>query len=175
MPMNDLDEQLGLIDDQSTISGTNLQKNTRPSFLTVICILAFIGNGLGIFQGLIGLAMVEMYRKIFASFNAIGQQAGMPGFIDINAIFNAYSWFAILIIVGSLLALTGSILMWKLKKIGFPFYLIGQILPVVGIFLFASAMFDGPFIGFSILMTFMSTLFPIAFIIMFAVNIKHLK
>lgn len=173
--MSDLDEQLGLIDDQSKITGVNLGKNSRPTFLTVICILAFIGNGLGIFQGLIGMAMVGMYRRIFSTINALGQQSGNPLGFDIDSIFNAYNWFAILLIFGSLLALTGSILMWKLKKIGFPFYVIGQILPIAGIFLFASTIFNGPFIGFSILMTFMSTLFPIAFMIMFAINIKHLK
>ena len=172
--MQDLDQQLGLIDDQSNLSINGIAKKSRPTFLTVICILAFIGNGLGILQGLIGLGMIEMYKNIFKTMGMLGQPFG-PGGLTLNSIFNAYTWLALLLILGSLLALTGSIIMWKLRKIGFPFYLIGQILPVIGIFLFASTMFDGPMIGFSILLTFMSTLFPIAFVIMFGVNLKHLK
>jgi len=61
-------------------------------------------------------------------------------------------------------------MMWKLKKTGFYIYVIGEIAPVILPFVL--------FGGFGVLGTMalvMGLIFPIAFIIMYALNLKHMS
>ena len=67
-------------------------------------------------------------------------------------------------------------IMFKLKKNGFYIYALGQLLPIIaGIMLYLAAK-DIPFLGFTTIAgVVMNIVFISAFVIMYAVNLKHLK
>lgn len=92
---------------------TPVQEQERPTFLTVLCILTFIGSGLGLLGGLFGLL-----GSSFLSF--------LPGAAGGTSI-------AIIIgLVASVLCLLGAVRMWGLYKQGFMLYLIGAIIAIIG-------------------------------------------
>ena len=65
--------------------------------------------------------------------------------------------------------------MWKLKKMGFYIYLVGEIAPLVITFAtigFASMFSFGG--GIMAIMTAFMSIFPILFIILYAINLKHM-
>jgi hypothetical protein len=95
----------------------NLDANTnegqgRPTFLTVLCILTFIGSGLGVLGGILGLVGSSMLT-------AFAPAAG-----------GSMIW-ALLALVASILCLLGAIQMWGLKKMGFTLYLAGSAVSVI--------------------------------------------
>ncbi len=83
----------------------------RPSFLTVLCILTFIGSGLGIIGGLLGLV----------GSSALGMFAPQGMMI-----------VQIIGLLAAGLCLFGAVKMWGLYKQGFMMYLAGSILSIVG-------------------------------------------
>ena len=84
----------------------------RPTFLTVLCILTFVGSGLGILSGLFGLLGLSFLSSMSSSL-----EGGML--------------WALIALVSSVLCLFGAIQMWGLKKIGFSLYLVGSILAII--------------------------------------------
>lgn len=149
--------------------------NERPVFLKVLCILTFIGAGLGIIFGLWGVFTVQ---ASIASLEASeSMMRGLGG--DFGTAMNAQiaalkQWGVIaqvLSLVGAILCLLGALQMWKLKKVGFYIYVVGQILPLVATFGLMGGVGMGLFASFAIL----GAIFPIAFIVMYALNLKHLR
>ncbi len=138
----------------------------RPSFLTVLCILTFIGSGLGLLGGLLGLIGV----------GALGAFAAQ-GTIVVQ----------FLALAASGLCLFGALQMWSLKKQGFIMYLAGTVLgllgPIISIVTFESylkslgigggALADAT--HSALIMGFVLSLaVSAAFVIMYNVNKKHL-
>lgn len=147
----------------------------RPSFLTVLCILSFIGSGLSTLAGLIGIfasgwimsmlgmgasqamsrseAMGELSADQAAAAEAMADgAAGAVGGIMIVAF--------VIVFLLSALSLFGVIKMWGLKKSGFWMYAIAN-----GILLILML------IG----MNWLGVLFTAAFIGMYAANLKAMK
>jgi FtsH-binding integral membrane protein len=124
------------------------EAGTRPTFLTVLCILTFIGSGLGaLFMLLATVGMGALMESI------PGMEAAMGG---------GTAYFA----VGTILAaasLYGAIQMWKLKKMGFFIYAgangVGIIVPLL---------FGMPF-GIA------GAIIPILFIVLYYLNVKHMS
>jgi len=145
--------------------------NERPVFLKVLCILTFIGAGLGIIFGLWGVFTVQ------ASIASLEMMSGFGGALsdELNAqiaVLKQWGLIAqVLSLVGAILCLLGALQMWKLKKVGFYIYVVGQILPLVATFGLMGGVGMGMFASFAIL----GAIFPIAFIVMYALNLKHLK
>ncbi len=83
----------------------------RPTFLTVLCILTFIGSGLGVIGGLLGLI----------GSSALGMFAPVGGIL-----------VQIIGLAAAGLCLFGAIQMWGLKKQGFMMYVLGSVLSIVG-------------------------------------------
>jgi hypothetical protein len=83
----------------------------RPTFLTVLCILTFIGSGLGVLGGLLGL----VGSSALATFAPAG--AGIL--------------WSVLALLAAGLCLFGAIQMWGLKKQGFMLYLAGSAISVI--------------------------------------------
>ncbi len=73
----------------------------------------------------------------------------------------------LLTLVGVALCLYGAIEMRKLKKQGFTLWVAGEFLPIIGAFIFIGS---GMFSGFALF----ALLFPLVFLILYAVNKKHL-
>jgi hypothetical protein len=157
------------------------QNNKLPVFLKVLCILTYVGAGIGILSGIYGiltfnssLQQMEQTQELF-EMSDNRMFGDMSEFLEVNR-----KWgftVQIMAFVGNLLCLFGALYMWKLKKIGFYLYVPGQIIPLIGSFglmggLSASG---GMFAGIAVVASIIGALFPIAFIIMYAVNLKHLK
>lgn len=151
----------------------------RPAFLTVLCILTFVGSGFGLISALFGLMFSGMNDASFQMMERSMENNPFADSFGFNfeemARWTAYSQWANL--VGSALCLTGALMMWKLKKIGFFLYIPGWIIPVT---ISAIAMQyimsgSGVFSNFGSLGIVVNVIFAAAFIIMYGVNYKHLK
>lgn len=106
------------------------------------------------------LSYIGVALQILGNLMIIGTTAGIIG------------------IAAALGCLFGVLQMRKLKKTGFFIYSIFEILPTIyGLITLGGAMFSLGGLGGGIMAiyTFASALFPIIFIILYAVNFKHLK
>lgn len=162
---------------------TVIQKPSRPVLLTVLCILTFIGSGWGIISGFTsylsadatsGIAQAAMQdardeitkednaganiaEKILSGTSVMLQ----PENIKKSSMFG---------IVASVFTLLGGILMFGLKKTGFYSYILGTAIGIAGPFIaFGGSSFitiiSGSFIAF----------FGILFVILYGLNLKHLR
>lgn len=132
---------------EETLDATEKTQGTgeRPTFLTVLCILTWIGSGLGI----IG--------------NFTGNSAVLP------------SWYIILIVLINIATAYGAYEMWNLKKRGLHIYTVGEVLAIILPFVLIYGIL--PAYAANMLGSFMviGALFPIAFLIMYWANAKHLS
>jgi hypothetical protein len=76
---------------------------------------------------------------------------------------------AIVEILANALCLFGVIMMWKLKKTGYFMYVFAQLASIVTPIVLIG--FGGVFGGIMII----AAIFPIAFIVMYGLNLKHMK
>lgn len=128
------------------------QQEGRPTFLTVLCILTFIGSGLSALFLLIGL--------VFAG-AASGMLSSIPGIGDIGGLGTGYF---LIVLVLALASLYGAIMMWKLKKLGFYLYSGANVIVLFVPLVMAS----GKFSIFGLVITAL-------FIFLYGLNLKHLK
>ena len=119
---------------------------TRPTFLTVLCILTFIGSAWG----------------------ALGNFVGA----------NAYMipiWYKLALLACNLATGYGAWQMWNLKKQGLMIYTAGEGLAVIFPLVLIYAILPPGFADLFGSIFLIAALFPIAFIIMYWSNAKHLK
>ncbi len=154
-------------------------ENIRPTFLTVLCILTFIGSGWSIYSGINNYYTADVsYGLVNEQFERVQEEIGdqegaemagkllqsigdsmTPEKIKDNGIATA---------ITSLITLIGAILMWGLRKTGFYVYVIGALAAIIapitifGGFTGAIASGGAAFAG-------------ILFIILYALNLKHLR
>lgn len=99
------------------------EQSKRPELLTVLCILTFIGSGLGVISNFFVLTSYSSVQELVASGELI-----FPGIDILLSVDKAY--FLIGFILSSI-SLFGAYNMWKLKRIGFHLYTIAQILLLI--------------------------------------------
>jgi predicted small integral membrane protein len=145
----------------------------RPQFLTVLCILTFIGAGLGLLGGFWNLIKAPTALEEIESIQSMGTMPEGGMFADmmesaVLAAQNAYP-LAITTIVSNLLCLLGAMFMWKQRKNGYYIYVAAQLMALI----VPTALigFGGAFSGFMVI----GAIFPIAFIVMYGVNMKHMS
>lgn len=163
----------------------------RPTFLTVLCILSFIGCGLGVFSGItgyfsykamssIGDGMQDEWKQ--AMDNAMENAAAEEGMGDAGAElarglgdalggatnFSAMANSSLIQGLLCILIFVGVFMMWKLKKTGFYIYTVGQIALVATPFLLVGGLAGG-------MMATLGAIFPIIFIILYGLNLKHMS
>jgi uncharacterized membrane protein (DUF2068 family) len=160
-------------------------KPARPTFLTVLCILTFIGSGWAIVSGIstyltanatAGVAEAAMQDAREQIANAGESNAGskmaekmLSGASDVLKPENLKK-SALFSIVAAVFTLLGAVLMFQLKKTGFWLYVLGTIISIVG-----------PFVifGAANLITMLSTIgtafIGIIFVVLYALNLKHLR
>jgi len=144
------------------------REGQRPVFITVLCIITWVGSFFGIISGFMQLytySMINSLNKGLFQSNAVSQGSGY------------LFWIAIATFVGSLLCAVGAIFMFRLKKIGFFIYLIGQLIPLAGS-VYSMLVINSNLQGFesiSIVSTGVGMIVPVAFIVMYGVNLKHMK
>ncbi|PWL24751.1 MAG: hypothetical protein DCO96_13200 [Fluviicola sp. XM-24bin1] len=136
-----------------TLDNTAAESAKRPAFLTVLCILTFIGSGL---SALIYLLATIAFGVVGGMFESI---PGMDVFADAGMAF-----FAIYFVLAAV-SLFGAIQMWKLKKNGFYMYAGAN---VVG-FLLPMFMIEG--MPFNV----MGFVFLALWITLYGLNLKHMS
>lgn len=130
----------------------NTETGKRPAFLTVICILSFVGIGLAIIGYVAALTLMGVAQAAIST--ATEGVAEGPS--------TAIIWIYIIGgFVSAIVQLIGVAKMWKLQKSGFLLYTIPSVLMVI-----LGVLYGGFTFG---------VIFPIAFIVMYGLNLKHLK
>ncbi|MGB0886479.1 MAG: hypothetical protein ACPGSL_00035 [Vicingaceae bacterium] len=128
-------------------TGSSAGAGKRPTFLTVLCVLTFIGSGIGLLGGLLmTLGMGALMESI------PGMDAAMGG---------GTAYFAI----GTLLAaasLFGALQMWKLKKQGFFIYAGANVIAIILPLIFG--------MSFGVI----GAIIPVLFIVLYYLNVKHM-
>jgi hypothetical protein len=150
-----------------------------PNFLKVLCILTFVGSGIGILGAIYGVFTTNATIKSLENSQDLLNRMNSP-MGDMGGLIEATKKWGMLSNVFNLFAcglcLTGGILMWKLKKIGYVSYLVGVIAALIPGFLMMGSLASsggmmGVFMGASFIF---AILLNVAFIIMYTVNRKHL-
>lgn len=124
----------------------------RPTFLTVLCILTFIGSGLTTLVFLLGTMFIGAVAGILSSIGMAELVTGGAALFAVLTVLSAASLF-------------GALQMWKLKKMGFYLYTGANIIGVFVPMMMVSA------ISFSA----MDLLFPVVFIVLYGLNLKHMS
>jgi hypothetical protein len=156
---------------------------TRPTFLTVICIISFVGLGLSVLNNFFTLILSSagawLYSMVQDGLEMALQQASAQdpnAAVFLQHIFDAIlrlievlPLFAGLVLLCAAIALTGVFFMWNLRKLGFYLYLAAKIvlvfLPIL-------------LIGYNLLSVIISLFTFIGaalFVIMYGMNLKAMK
>jgi len=149
----------------------------RPTFLTVLCILTFIGSGMNIMGSIFMVAFSSFIKEIDISsvnvtLNNLSGEVPQQIIENLLDIVKAFVSNGTIIALSNLilysLSLAGAILMFQMKRTGFYLYTIAQIalLFVAPVFLCWNF-----FIAFGLLV---NASFAILFIILYFINFKHL-
>lgn len=152
-----------------------------PVFLKVLCILTFVSCGLTFLSTIWGLTAGDNLRESMQIMQRSSTGTALDSMADGMAanIANLEKWQNLahyLNLACVALTLAGALLMWKLKKNGFYLYVLGQVAAIVGSVGMVTAMQDVPFMGtFGMIGAIFGILFIVAFIIMYAVNLKHMR
>lgn len=139
-------------------------ETTRPAFLKVLCILTWVGSGIGLISGLLAIIGSSASESAFRSLGDATLE---------NMKMIQYAGLAC-----TVLCIIGSVMMWQLKKAGFFIYLIGELAPIVLSFIILGSLTStGGAItgGIAAAAGVIGAIFPVAFVIMYAANLKHLK
>jgi len=158
-------------------------QNLRPTFLTVVCIISFVGLGLAIVNNLSTLAFssasLSLYDLIQGNLEMALDQASVTDPAAVKILENIFDsvlkliailpLFAGIGLICSIIALTGVIMMWNLKKIGFFLYSSAKVILV-----FIPVILIG--YNFISIMISMSMLIGAAlFITLYALNLKSMN
>ena len=153
------------------------EKAKLPGSLNVLTILTFIGSALGFILAFYSFATAKKTYETMKETIESGKMDDAPkwakSWISPEAL-NMYKKMyenklpiLILTLVATALCLYGAMEMRKMKKQGYTFWLIGELLPFGTTILFIGMT---AFSGFGLLMA----LFPLIFIILYTVNKKYL-
>lgn len=137
-----------------TLDNTQETTGKRPAFLTVLCILSFIAAGISIIGLILGAVAGGVVEAAAGQIEAEGGTAT----VETGGLWT-------LVIVGAVLtavSLIGVIKMWRLQKQGFYLYTGAAVANIIAGVILG---------GFSPL----SIVFTVAFIVMYGVNLKHMK
>jgi hypothetical protein len=134
-------------------------KPQRPTLLTVLCILTFIGSGMNLFSSLVIAGFYDMFVEIAKEFSTKFNIPGIELLLEMKPVYFLVSG---LFYIGSL---TGAILMLRMKKTGFHIYTISQILLILAPMYFMNL--PGPGLP--------ELLFSGLFIILYSMNLKFMS
>jgi hypothetical protein len=148
----------------------------RSTFLTVICVLTFIGSGWGIISAIRSYASADKMAAIVAEkMSGIEDKIdveNVPGFV--KSIFKSLDsvspdWIrksAIVKLLSHILTLIGAVLMWNTGKSGFYIYIAGIVVLILSPLVLGKTGFtgaeSGAFIG-------------VIFIVLYGLNLKQLN
>jgi len=142
----------------------------KPQFLKVLCILSFIGCGLMIICFAIGSSVLGFNEE---AVNSVWDKVlqTQPQLEDVNPMefFHEVGMYCLYALLANVVSLVGVIMMWRLNKTGFFIYAIAEVaINFFGLSIGVSE--ENKSYGGMIFMI----LLDLAFIIMYAVNLKHM-
>jgi hypothetical protein len=155
----------------------SVEKPVRPAFLTVLCILTFIGSGWGLINNLFQLVMFTPERlvaQIQQITNMAGAEAQPSWFSSImssslevlqTTIMHGKAIYSLAALC-AVISLIGAFMMYKLKRNGFYLYAIGQ--------LFILPIYSG-WNSVVLISMAMSGFLALVFIILYSLNYSKLK
>jgi hypothetical protein len=132
----------------------------RPVFLTVLCVLTFISAGCGSLVSLLVPAFEDQLIEFIQ--NAPNYDEATMG-ESITMLRAGWGYYLVMFAL-SLGSLSGAILMWKQKKLGFHIYALSNL----------TALFI-PMLMFSVAISWSGILFTGCFIALYALNLKYMK
>lgn len=155
----------------------------KPAFLIVLCVLTFIGSGWGVMSNLFSMFMagivnpdvqIEQFSEVIGAFENQRSFSMLSGFIDSSMQYAMAEAahakeIAIVSFVLEFISLTGAILMFQLRRLGFYFYAAAQVL-----LLFVLPYFVG-FQLVALVIMFLSGIFTLLFIVLYGLNLKYMK
>lgn len=160
------------------------QRDPRPGFLTVLCVLSFISTGLSLISGLVNFVLgpsseEEMLEAKVEMTKAISdlKEVGMASWVDfmekvqamteqINDNFYLASTLSLITVI---IGFYGVIKMWKGFKIGFHLYIAYCLLSIVTLYLYISPE------NIPSWLVIFNLLFSGLFIFMYSRNLKWLR
>ncbi len=142
---------------ENTNNFSEKKKIKRPNLLTFLCIFTFIISGIGVFTNLMITSSYEEFMELISE-----ESFDFPGAEYIKKA--SYGFFLLGTILHSL-SLFGAAQMWKLRKIGFHFYLISQFLLIILPFLYIKGY---PF-------PYLDILIASVFVYLYSRNLKFMK
>lgn len=167
------------MDQDNNFLDENFGPKRVPTFLKVLCIITFVVSGILIIISAFDLATYdpEMAQARFEE--SIYELEKMPDnpfkemMMDMTKTtvedqLEHHTTLSILSVFSVLLSLLGAILMYKLKKIGFHIYVVSKLVgfsQILFITLVPMITIGYVFVG----------IFTVAFVIMYAVNLKHMS
>jgi hypothetical protein len=134
-------------------------KSQRPTLLTIICILTFIGSGMNLFSSFMIAGFYDLFVQIAQEF---AEKFKLPGIELLTEATPMFFLISGLFYVGSLI---GAVFMFLMKKIGFHIYTIAQILLVIAPMYFLHQ--PGPDV--------LVLLFSGLFIFLYSMNLKFMS
>lgn len=105
------------------VNGQQTGKSARPTWLTVICVLTFIGSGISTVSFLMVYFSYEVALPLMQELGGV-----IPG---MELFATAGRNFFLTGFILYFLSLMGARLMWQLRKIGFHFYAASQVMLVL--------------------------------------------
>ncbi len=178
---------------------TNLQDfetepTQRPSFLTVLCILTFIGSGFAILNSVWTYTSASKFTKEFVQFRHMDRDSSGIDSVHVNdsaAVKEArrsnelgekmkksisqimsednMRKGAIGAFIAALFTLSGALLMWHLKRSGFYLYVLGVVIAgIIPFYLFGSNFL-------AVGMSSFGSFFGLVFIALYALNLKAMN
>lgn len=150
----------------------------RPLFITILCVITFIGSIIGIIVNSLGYINAETEVESIISgktktqlkhlFSPSATVASEPVRIP-NLNVENYRKYSIGCIASSILCLVGTVLIFKLKRTGFYSFTLGTFFNLITHFLlFGDNLAE---MGFSIIFA----LLAFVFVILFGINLKYLE
>ncbi|MBC7887657.1 MAG: hypothetical protein H7Z13_07190 [Ferruginibacter sp.] len=157
----------------------------RPTFITVLCILTFIGSGWGLIGGAIqyfsaekqAQAMTFTKEKASTDIQKMDNKDEGSKMAEkmVNSMTSAFTVenlkkAGLAAILAAVFCLGGALMMWKLKKTGYYLYIVGTLVGIAS-----------PFIiyGSSNIMSIISSVLVgfigVIFVILYGVNLKYMK
>lgn len=144
----------------------------RPQFLTVLCILTYIGSALAFISGIYTFFTVEASAAMFENMNMEGADpTGMMGAAHEAMRLAVANKIPNLLVatICSLLCVIGAMQMWKLKKTGYYIYIAGEIIPPIAAFVLGGGGMLGS-MGAAV-----GLIIAIVWIVLYGLNLKHMK
>ena len=149
-----------------------VERKKRPTFLTVLCILTFIGVAWAVISNVMTLLASGASQALAGAAMDSADMSGlenMPGMKEAMLLVKHAKTLAIIGIVSALICLIGALQMWKLKKSGFFIYLIGEWAPVIASIVLIGFSFTGGFMAIATMIV------PLIMTILYGMNLKHMS